>query len=61
MSEQQDQLQPGVWDIALSRLYLWQYDGGTRPSRLIHQWAECWADQPDSTNTDWVLPGALSG
>lgn len=59
LPEQQDKLQLGVWDAAVSGLYLWKHNWWTWTSWSVYKWEKCCADQPDAGKFDRVLPGAL--
>lgn len=59
LPEQQDELQLGVRDAAVSGLYLWEHDRWTRPPWAVHKREERRAHQPDTGKFDRVLSGAL--
>lgn len=59
LPEQQDQLQLGVRDAAVSGLYLWKHDWWTWTSWSVYKWEKRSADQPDAGKFDRVLSGAL--
>ena len=59
LPKQQDQLQFGVWDAAVSGLYLWKHHWGSWSSGTLYQWKERGPHQPNPGKPDWILSRTL--
>ena len=57
--EQQDQLQPSVWDSAVPGHHVWQHHGRPGPAGPLHQWGQRGPCPADAGDNHRVLPGAL--